>query len=311
MYGSSSEYGPAVAAWQGIKEVSDGWNFFVARDFSRDFYQAIKSTGTTQPVGIDNSPFVKLPVTDPVNQSWFNDAADYYNLHIYRDDGAIPDTSKLDKPFILGEFGADWKCPNGGLPPESCQGSTTHLADSSSDWNLNAVSKFYPNGKIAGAKTALGWAWVSNPTIAQHKLDGTNVLGNAGQWIKGWVAPGASATPAPTQTSTSVPAPTPLPTPIPSPADTMPPTASITSPLNNAKIQHGSTVLISASATDNIGVTKVEFYVSNSLKCISTSAPYRCSWKVTGKRGTQYTLKATAYDRSANQSSSTITVLAQ
>lgn len=186
MYGSNTEYGPAVASWHGIKEVSDGYHFFITRDFSKDFYQAIKSTGTTQPVGIDNSPYFRLAVTEPNNQPWFNDAADYYSLHMYRDDGVIPDTSKLDKPFILGEFGADWKCPNGGSPPGSCKGNETHLADPSSDWNLNAVSKFYPNGKSAGAKTALGWAWVSNPTIAQHNLDGTNVLGNAGEWIKNW-----------------------------------------------------------------------------------------------------------------------------
>lgn len=205
MYGSNTEYGPAVASWHGIKEVSDGWNFFVTRDFSRDFYQTIKSTGTTQPVGIDNSPYFRLAVTKPENQPWFNDAADYYSLHMYNDDGTIPDTSNLDKPFILGEFGATWICPNGGSPERGdCKGSDTHLGDPTSNWNRDAVSKFYPNGQTAGAKTALGWAWVSNSTIAQHNMDGTNVLGNAGQWIKDWNPDGIPAT---------TPTPTPNPTP--------------------------------------------------------------------------------------------------
>lgn len=110
---------------------------------------------------------------------------------------------------------------------------------------------------------------------------------------------------------TPIPTPTPTPTPTSSPLDTTPPSVSITSPLNNAKIQHGSTVLISASATDNIAVTKVEFFINNSLKCTSTVAPYTCTWKVPGKKGVQYNIKATAFDRSANQSSSAIIILAQ
>ncbi len=313
MYGSNSEYGPALAAWIGIKEVYDSVPPYTAHAFSRDLYQIIKSTGTSQTVGIDSSPLAKLPVTDPTNLGWYNDAADFYSIHIYKNDGVLPDTSKLDKPFILGEFGADWKCPNGGIPPTDCAWVDVPMTDPVLD--LTATSNFYQNALAAGAKTALGWEWVNRP-VATH-TGGVHTLGPVGNWIKNWIVPDASATPVPTQTPIPTPIPTPTHTPAPlstptsSPADAMPPTVSITNPLNNAKIQHGSTVLISALATDNTGVTKVEFYVSDSLKCISTSAPYRCSWKVPGKRGTKYTLKATAYDRSANRSSSSITVLAQ
>jgi len=192
MYGSNTEYGPAVASWHGIKEVSDGWHFFVTRDFSRDFYQSIKSTGTTQPVGIDNSPSFRLPVTDPVNQPWFNDAADYYSLHMYdpTNNGVIPDTSKLDKPFILGELGANARCPNGGWPPTDCNGTDTDLLNP--DKNLTAVSNFYMNGFAAGAKTAMAWDWTDNGTIKKKEyINGTLTftLGNVGQWIKDWIPP--------------------------------------------------------------------------------------------------------------------------
>jgi len=192
MYGSNTEYGPTIASWQGIKEVSDGWHFFVTRDFSRDLYQAIKSTGTAQPVGIDNSPDFRLSVTEPKNQPWFNDAADYYNLHIYRDDGAIPDTSKLDKPFIIGEMGANNKCPDGGFPPANCKGTDTHLADPIATWNMDAVRNFYTNGVTAGAKTVMAWAWNSNGTIVKKEYINntlTFTFGNAGQWIKDWLPP--------------------------------------------------------------------------------------------------------------------------
>src|SRR5439155_14642920 len=45
------------------------------------------------------------------------------------------------------------------------------------------------------------------------------------------------------------------------PADLTPPTTSITSPANGATVS--STVTIQASASDNIAVTKVEFYVDS------------------------------------------------
>lgn len=171
MYGSNTEFGSAIASWQGIKEASDGGNYPVVHDFLVDFYQTIKSTSTTQPVGIDNSPYFKLPVTDPKNQRLFTDAADYYNLHLYRDDGVIPDTSKLDKPFIIGELGA------------TQNKEVRHLY--SLDYNLPAVQNFYQNGLKAGAKTVMAWDWNDNGTVAQHK-EGNFTLGPVGQWIKNW-----------------------------------------------------------------------------------------------------------------------------
>lgn len=182
MYGSNSEYGPAIVAWIGIKEVYDSVPPYTAHAFSRDLYQAIKQTGTTQTVGIDSSPLAKLPVTDPQNLGWYNDAADFYSLHIYKNDGILPDTSKLDKPFILGEFGADWKCPNGGIPPDNCTWQEVSLTDPT--LNLTATSNLYQNALAAGAKTALAWEWV-NRTVATH-TNGVHTLAPVGEWIKNW-----------------------------------------------------------------------------------------------------------------------------
>jgi len=197
MYGSNTEYGPAVAAWIGIKEVYDSVPVYVAHDFSRDLYQAIKSTGTSQPVGIDSSPLAKAPVTDSVNLGWYNDAADFYSIHIYKNDGILPDTSRLDKPFILGEFGADWKCPNGGIPPDNCAWTDVPMTDPV--LNLTATRNFYQNALAAGAKTALAWEWVNAP-VAAH-TGGVHTLGPVGQWIKDWNPGGVQATPTPTPTS--------------------------------------------------------------------------------------------------------------
>lgn len=89
--------------------------------------------------------------------------------------------------------------------------------------------------------------------------------------------------------------------------DNLAPTVTITSPLNNATINKNSTVTIAANASDNIGVTKVEFYVNNVLKCTDTAAPYNCAWQVPNQR-TTFTLLSKAYDARNNIGAHSISV---
>lgn len=92
--------------------------------------------------------------------------------------------------------------------------------------------------------------------------------------------------------------------------DNTAPTVSITSPLNGATVLRNSTVNILANAADNVGVTKVEFYVDNSLKCTDTTASYSCSWVVPNQK-ISHTLKAKAFDGQGNNTTHQITVTAQ
>jgi hypothetical protein len=103
--------------------------------------------------------------------------------------------------------------------------------------------------------------------------------------------------------STSTPTPAPVP-------DTIVPTVSITNPLNGSSVTRNSTVTLITNASDNIGVTKVEFYVNNSLICTDTTNPYACAWKVPGKRGATYAIMAKAYDAAGNTATHTIRVTA-
>ncbi len=89
--------------------------------------------------------------------------------------------------------------------------------------------------------------------------------------------------------------------------DTVAPSVSITSPTNGANLAVGSSVLFSATSSDNIGVTKVEFYVNGSLLCTDTAAPYSCNWSVPNTLAS-YTLMAKSYDTSSNMSQATISV---
>jgi len=102
------------------------------------------------------------------------------------------------------------------------------------------------------------------------------------------------------------------PPPPPPPTDTTPPTVSITSPANGSNVSRRSTVNISASASDNVGVAFVEFYVNNSLVCTDNTAAYSCSWSVPGRKNANYTLTAVAEDPSGNRTTSApVTVTAQ
>lgn len=86
----------------------------------------------------------------------------------------------------------------------------------------------------------------------------------------------------------------------PAPSDTIAPTVSITSPANGAAIARNAQVTIAATASDNMGVTKVEFYVNNTLTCTDTSSPYSCAWKMPGTKNATYTIIAKAFDAAGN-----------
>lgn len=98
---------------------------------------------------------------------------------------------------------------------------------------------------------------------------------------------------------------TPTPTPTPTP-DIIKPTVSITSPLNGATVTKKSTVTISANASDNVGVTKVSFYVNGALQCTDTTANYSCVWLVPQAPNKTYQLQVSAYDAANNIGSSSI-----
>jgi len=57
--------------------------------------------------------------------------------------------------------------------------------------------------------------------------------------------------------------------------DTTKPNVIISSPTNNSTVS--GTVLIQATATDNVGVVKVEFYIDGNKVGEDTSSPYEYS----------------------------------
>lgn len=93
--------------------------------------------------------------------------------------------------------------------------------------------------------------------------------------------------------------------------DNIAPTVSITSPANGAIVARKSNLTITATASDNVGVTRVEFFVNGALQCTDTAAPYSCVWRVPGAMNKTHQLQARAFDLAGNQGTATVQVTAR
>ena len=89
--------------------------------------------------------------------------------------------------------------------------------------------------------------------------------------------------------------------------DNFAPTVALTAPANNTTIN--GVVTINSSASDNVGVTKVEFYCNGSILYASNVSPYTFNWDTRGVGNGNYTIIARAYDNAGNsKQSSSVTV---
>lgn len=92
-------------------------------------------------------------------------------------------------------------------------------------------------------------------------------------------------------------------------ADTQAPAASIAAPLANSAVS--GLVTVNVNASDNVGVTKVEFWANGKLVATDTSAPFGFSWDSNTAANGNANLEARAYDAAGNLGSSgvvTVTV---
>jgi len=83
--------------------------------------------------------------------------------------------------------------------------------------------------------------------------------------------------------------------------DVIPPTVSISSPSEGATVS--GTVVVTATATDNIGVVRVEFYLDGTGVGQDTSAPYQITLPPAGLSVGDHAIEVTAYDAAGNSGS--------
>lgn len=92
--------------------------------------------------------------------------------------------------------------------------------------------------------------------------------------------------------------------PVAPPADTQAPAVSITSPASNSTVSGNMTVSVTAS--DNVGTSKVEIYIDNSLKSTQTAAPYSYGFDSKTIPNGSHTILAKGYDAAGNVGTSTV-----
>jgi len=90
------------------------------------------------------------------------------------------------------------------------------------------------------------------------------------------------------------------------PQDTEPPNVTIDTPSDGVVVS--DSVLISATATDNVAVSAVNFTIDGTDLGTVTVPPYEVTWDTTQYTDASYTVTATATDTSSNQNSASINV---
>jgi subtilisin family serine protease len=86
------------------------------------------------------------------------------------------------------------------------------------------------------------------------------------------------------------------------PADTLAPSAVISSPANGNNVS--GLVSVSVTASDNVGVNRVELKVNGTTVGVDQAAPYQFSWDSAGAANGTATLVAVAYDLAGNAGTS-------
>jgi len=76
----------------------------------------------------------------------------------------------------------------------------------------------------------------------------------------------------------------------------------VTAPTSGAVVS--GTATISATASDNVGVTRVELLVDGALLVTDTTPPYAASWNTTTATNGAHSLTARAFDAAGNQTTS-------
>ena len=92
--------------------------------------------------------------------------------------------------------------------------------------------------------------------------------------------------------------------------DTANPTVSVTAPTNNAVISNGTSVTVSANASDNAsGIASVAIFIDGTQRTSLTAAPYNYTWNTGGVALGAHTIHARATDGVGNAvNSSTVNV---
>jgi hypothetical protein len=171
-------------------------------------------------------------------------------------------------------------------------GVWTHLA---ATYNGSTL-RFYVNGISVSARPMTG---TLNSSSMALRIGGTTL---ADEWYRGLIDDvriyNRALSAAEIQTDMVTPV---------GQADTTEPEITVTAPADGATIS--GSVTVSATATDDVGVGGVQFYLDGAiLGAEDTTAPYGVTWDTRTAANGTHTLTATGHDAADNTATSTVTV---
>lgn len=185
------------------------------------------------------------------------------------------------------------------LSPTACLATGVLLAwDPSPDADLAGYNVYYQANSGAvpfnGTGALEGSAPVQGGTITTASISG---LDPANSYYFAVAAYNSAGTESPYSNIVQIP-------------ETLPPSVSIISPVNNAAVS--GILAISAAASDNAGVAAVQFLVDGTQVHETATAPYTYAWDASSLAPGTYSIVARAIDVSGNQTQSgsvTVSVL--
>ena len=163
-----------------------------------------------------------------------------------------------------------------------------------------------PTSITAGESSILSWTTTGAQSVVINAgpnlpLDGSMSVSPATTTLFILTAIGPAGASSANVTVTVTPAP---------PSDTTPPTLSITSPAGDATVSGPITIFVTAS--DDVGVTQVQFFVDGVFLSTDTTGPYSSSWDTDIVADGLHALSATALDAAGNVgTSATVNVTVQ
>ncbi|MBS7621955.1 hypothetical protein KEJ32_07585, partial [Candidatus Bathyarchaeota archaeon] len=88
--------------------------------------------------------------------------------------------------------------------------------------------------------------------------------------------------------------------------DTTPPTLNILQPTGGSTVS--KIIEITAEATDESGISKVEFYINNKLAATDNTEPYTYRWNTRSVKDGWHTITVKAYDNAGNTAQASIKI---
>ncbi|MDY7227760.1 Ig-like domain-containing protein [Hyalangium rubrum] len=183
-----------------------------------------------------------------------------------------------DLVFIVGQA-TDTQPPTATLTAPGAgatlRANATLTATASDDFGVTRV-EFYDGATLLGTDSEAPYTYVWNTRTAPN---GTHAL-----TVRAYDAAGHEGTSDPVNVTLD--------------NDLTPPTVNFTAPAAGAIVK--GSVAFSATATDNVGVIRVEFYEGAMKLATDISSPYSFSWSTVGSPNGPRTITAKAYDSVGN-----------